>query len=453
MKQKTRILFGISSALIFSVAAHAGNQSIENYISLAASQNNARSIHNFSNDGGVNIAGQWHFIASAVSSRSFNESAGIGTSSQNAGANSVLQNAVSLAYITSCGICVGPTIGGHGVVIGAASNMAIAAGNHDYPGYGQANPASSGGQPGNNGGSGTGTGSSGGTGSGTGTGTGGGTGSGTSTGSSGGTGSGTGTGSSGGTGSGTGTGSSGGTGSGTGTGSSGGTGSGTSTGSSGGTGSGTGTGSSGGTGSGTGTGSNTQSGGTPASYGLTAQGSDPFATVSQSFNNDVGIFSINQNGGANSTVQTATTVAALQTKGSIGAAAAAASARNSAHARRNTSYSIDTPTTSTVQNSMDHSTGVLSIAQNTGSNSIVQNATSVSSIGMQKANTQMLAMTAAASFNQASVRGNYASSIDQTNGVSMDQSFNGTSGVLMAAQNAGANSIIQNSVSVASIRP
>ncbi|OYV81243.1 MAG: hypothetical protein B7Z64_11030, partial [Acidiphilium sp. 21-68-69] len=89
----------------------------------------------------------------------------------------------------------------------------------------------------------------------------------------------------------------------------------------------------------------------------------------------------------------------------------------------------------------------------TGSNSIVQNATSVSSIGMQKANTQMLAMTAAASFNQASVSGNYASSIDQTNGVSMDQSYNGTSGVLMAAQNAGANSIIQNSVSVASIRP
>ncbi|WP_201727794.1 hypothetical protein [Acidocella sp. C78] len=408
--------------MIFSVAARAGNQSIESYINLAAAQNNARSIRNFSNDGGVNIAGQWHFIASAVSNRSFDESAGIGTSSQNAGANSVLQNSVSVAYISSCGLCIGPGIGRRGVVIGAASNMAISAGNHDYPGYGQASPASSGGQPGNNGGSGSNGGTSGGTGGGTGSGT------------------------SGGTGGGTGSGTSGGTGGGTGSGTSGGTGGGTGSGTSGGTGGGTGSGTSGGTGGGTGS-------GTPASFGLTAQGSDPFATVNQSFNNDVGIFTINQNGGANSTVQTATAVAALDTAGSIGAAEAAAKAQNSARSRQNTSYSIDTPTTSTVQSSMDHSTGVLGLAQNTGSNAVVQNAAAVTAISARVAPASALALAAASSFNQASLSGNYASSIGQTNAVSMGQSYNGTSGILMAAQNAGANSIVQNSVSVASIRP
>lgn len=151
---KTSIVLGFISPVLAVAAAHAEPHSIEVYITAAASQNSAKVADNFSNAGGINIYGEWHYIAKATTDMSFDGSSGVAEESQNSGANSSLQNAISLAYISTCSACLKTGASGLAITAGAASNTAQVNENLDFPGYGRTNSSSGGGNSGGGGGNG-----------------------------------------------------------------------------------------------------------------------------------------------------------------------------------------------------------------------------------------------------------------------------------------------------------
>ncbi len=337
MYTKVSILLGSILPVLAIPVAHAKPYSIETYITAASTQNSASVIGNFSNAGGtIGTGGVWHYIASATTSMSFNGSSGVAQENQNAGANSTLQNAISVAYISTCQICLKTGATGLSVTAGTASNTSRVSNNLDFPGYGWANSSPGGGN-------------------------------------------------------------------------------------------------------------------TPGSNGLTPQGSDPFATISDSFNHDTGIFSANQNGGNNSALQSSVAVGGINMEADRVVASLSSTATNSGVSRGNASYSFDTPTSSNVYSSFDASLGVLILNQNSGSNSLIQSSASITYLNIKPATSGLLAMSAAKAENTASLTNNFSSSQVQTNQSQMSNNFNGSTGVLISSQNSGANSITQNTTSVADI--
>ncbi len=178
------------------------------------------------------------------------------------------------------------------------------------------------------------------------------------------------------------------------------------------------------------------------------------ATIYNSYNGGTGTEQINQNVGDNSVLQNATAIAdvtqATGTKGTLGVSFAAGGNNggvfgNGAENRGNMSGTVDS--------SFDGHTGVVNLNQNAGANSLLQNSTSIGRVSLYKTSATTLAGTVALTDNDASVFCNRSASIGGSNGVSMDNSFNSSAGVMQASQNAGSNSLIQNSVSVASVTP
>lgn len=344
MRKCIPYLFGTVSVLFVVPFAHAAALSFETAITVAESSNIATVANNFANAGGINIPGQWHHVGSAITNSSFNGSEGVATESQNAGANSVIQNAVSLAYVASCATCLRGLSHGLDLTTGRASNTATVSGNLDYPGYGMAG--------GGTGGGGTGGGSA---------------------------------------------------------------------------------------------------GNTPGNHGLVPQGSDPFATITNSFNGSLGAFSTVQNAGNNSALQSAISIGVTKDGSTDNGTLAGSFAKNIGTSQWNVAYSLDTPTSSTIENSFNGSSGIFSSAQNSGSNSMMQNSISVTYSEIKPASQKSMAMSAAISENSASAIENFSNAQRQINTSNLQNSFNGSSGVLISSQNAGANSVIQNSISIGSM--
>ncbi len=178
------------------------------------------------------------------------------------------------------------------------------------------------------------------------------------------------------------------------------------------------------------------------------------ATIYNSYNGGVGAEQVNQNVGDNSVLQNATAIADVKqvtgTNGTLGVSFASAGNNggvfgNEAHNNGSMSGAVNS--------SFDNHTGLVNLNQNAGANSLLQNSTSIGRVTLYKTKETTLAGTVALTDNDGAVFCNHTGSINGGNDVSMDNSFNGSVGVMQASQNAGSNSLIQNSVSVASVTP
>lgn len=177
------------------------------------------------------------------------------------------------------------------------------------------------------------------------------------------------------------------------------------------------------------------------------------AGISGSYSGSTGVMQANQNVGANSTLQNATAVATVNpvtgTSGTLGVALA--SSGNTGSVTGNGAWNDNTNSSGSVDSSFNGSTGVFSLNQNAGANSLMQNAASVGEVTLKPTSASTLAASVATTSNDGSVFCNTADANRGNNGVGMSNSFNGSQGVFQASQNAGANSLIQNSVSVGAV--
>jgi hypothetical protein len=181
-------------------------------------------------------------------------------------------------------------------------------------------------------------------------------------------------------------------------------------------------------------------------------GASALAAMDNSFNGYTGVAQANQNAGANSAQQNATSVvyvapiAGAQQDREAWAIAAniGVVGGNSARDSRNTA-------TATMNNSFGSFVGAANVNQNAGANSLQQNATSLAAIEYCNCAQQDLSTTIAAAANFGGVALNRASASAGSATASMTSSFNGGMGVVNVNQNAGANSLSQNSIAVGAI--
>lgn len=174
------------------------------------------------------------------------------------------------------------------------------------------------------------------------------------------------------------------------------------------------------------------------------------ASINGSFNNSTGVFQVNQNAGDNSLLQNAAAVTAathLQGK-ALDAGAAIAMAGNGGEVEDNGASADHTHASASMTGSFSNDTGVVSANQNAGANSQLQNSAAVASLQFCGCAQNNLSLSVAAAGNEGGVYGNQASAENGSNGASMNNSFVGSTGVMSANQNAGANSLLQNSVAV-----
>jgi hypothetical protein len=188
-------------------------------------------------------------------------------------------------------------------------------------------------------------------------------------------------------------------------------------------------------------------------------GSSASATISTSFDDMQGVVQVNQNAGANSLLQNATAIAYIET--AVGGDPTIAVAVNDGSVLGNSSvrYGYDrwhrTSNTASIDQSFDDVQGVLNVNQNAGDNSLLQNATAISALidcGNCDATLPVSPTTSATADvdNKGNVIGNHAYSSWTTSSASITDSFNGgTQGVIQVNQNAGANSNLQNATAVA----
>ena len=174
------------------------------------------------------------------------------------------------------------------------------------------------------------------------------------------------------------------------------------------------------------------------------------ASIANSFNNVTGVFQVNQNAGDNSLLQNAASVAAATSlKGNeLDAGAAIALAGNSGEVERNGASADHTHASASMKGSFNSDKGIVSVNQNAGANSQLQNSAAVASLQFCGCAENNLSLSVAAAGNEGGVYGNTASAENGSNGASMNNSFVGSTGVMSANQNAGANSLLQNSVAV-----
>ena len=174
------------------------------------------------------------------------------------------------------------------------------------------------------------------------------------------------------------------------------------------------------------------------------------ASIAGSFNNATGVFQVNQNAGDNSLLQNAASVAAATSlKGNeLDAGAAIALAGNSGEVERNGASADHTHASASMTGSFNGDTGIVSANQNAGADSQLQNSAAVASLPFCGCAENNLSLSVAAAGNEGGVYGNTASAENGSNGASMNNSFVGSTGVMSANQNAGANSLLQNSVAV-----
>lgn len=109
---------------------------------LARAQNNGSVKNNFANSAGYDVVSSIRHLASASTQNSFNGSEGASEQGQNAGANSLIQNSLSLAAVQFCSACFSSADWGHEITVAASENTARVATNLDYPGYGPNSPGS-----------------------------------------------------------------------------------------------------------------------------------------------------------------------------------------------------------------------------------------------------------------------------------------------------------------------
>lgn len=178
------------------------------------------------------------------------------------------------------------------------------------------------------------------------------------------------------------------------------------------------------------------------------------ATVSNSYEGFNGVAQLNQNAGNNSLLQNSAAVAAVNPVSgtALTLAGSLADADNQGFVAGNYAREHSANASSTISNSFGGVNGVVNVNQNSGANSLMQNSAAIGTVKLVAASSDALAGAVANANTSGGVYCNTANLANGSAKVSMDSSFNGAQGVLQASQNAGANSLIQNSVSVAAVR-
>ena len=186
------------------------------------------------------------------------------------------------------------------------------------------------------------------------------------------------------------------------------------------------------------------------------------ASIANSGSGDTGILDQAQNAGANSVLQNALSLAYVNNPNrgyssqTYGAGFSMAGAQNGAFvAGNNAETGFDNqgfwcPTVSqaaSIYNSYNGGTGVVQVNQNVGDNSVLQNATAIADVRQVTGNNGTLGVSLASGSNNGGVFGNQAENRGYMSG-SVNSSFNGHTGLVNLNQNAGANSLLQNSTSI-----
>ena len=194
--------------------------------------------------------------------------------------------------------------------------------------------------------------------------------------------------------------------------------------------------------------------GTVQYNGSTNLGSSAGASTVGSFNSGSGIAQANQNAGANSGQQNATAVASITGVGGQFPnrnAYATAGNTGAVQGSGNSSYDFNHSANGSIGGSFNSRDGITNSNQNVGANSLQQNSVAIAGIEYCNCVANDLSTTVAAAANVGHVVGNHATAIGGSAGVSMTNSFNGGNGITNVSQNAGANSLMQNSVAVGAV--
>ena len=134
-------LLGVLATTPFVWAGQSSAPETIDYI-LAQARNSGIVKNNFANSADYNVMNVVRHVASVSTQNSFNGSAGVFVQSQNAGANSLVQNSLSLAAVQFCHACLSSAGWGNEITVARSGNTAKISTNIDYPGYGSNNPGS-----------------------------------------------------------------------------------------------------------------------------------------------------------------------------------------------------------------------------------------------------------------------------------------------------------------------
>ena len=189
----------------------------------------------------------------------------------------------------------------------------------------------------------------------------------------------------------------------------------------------------------------------------TAGPSSSSVNMTASFIGALGVMQASQNAGANSLLQNAAAVgyvrARLEDSGGA-SATTTATTTNTSTVAGNRSERTGSANSATMSSSFNNARGIANVNQNAGDNSALQNATSLGAIQYCGPSCLTANLTAvAASTNTGAVLGNVATAVNSSASATISGSFQGYQGIANVNQNAGANSLLQNSVAVGAIFP
>jgi hypothetical protein len=189
----------------------------------------------------------------------------------------------------------------------------------------------------------------------------------------------------------------------------------------------------------------------------TAGPSNSSVSMLNSFGVALGVMQASQNAGANSLLQNAAAVgyvrARLEDDGGA-SATTTATAANTSSVAGNRSERTGSANSATMSASFSIARGIANVNQNAGDNSALQNATALGAIqycGPRCLSANLTAVAAAT--NAGVVSGNVALATNSSASATMSSSFQGYQGLANVNQNAGANSLLQNTIAVGAIFP
>lgn len=184
-------------------------------------------------------------------------------------------------------------------------------------------------------------------------------------------------------------------------------------------------------------------------------GTSASASLAGSFGSATGIAQVNQNAGANSLQQNATAVAYVDSLAGTSRqdrdAWAIAGNAGRVTGSGNSSDDYRHRANGSIEGAFSGFTGVANVNQNVGANSLQQNSAALSAVEFCNCATRDLSTVVAAAANLGSVTYNRADADRGSAFATIGGSFNGMTGITQVNQNAGANSLMQNSVAVGAV--
>lgn len=147
-----RVIGGCVVSILAVAVAHANGLSIDRAIVVAAAGNAATVKDNFAYSARWNVEAGQRQIATASTESSYDGTRGVSEEAQITGANSVVENSISISSAEFCAHCALGTVGGDTIGVGSSLNHARVEDNLDYPGFGPSGSGTPGGDSNRHGG-------------------------------------------------------------------------------------------------------------------------------------------------------------------------------------------------------------------------------------------------------------------------------------------------------------